>query len=317
MIIQHEGSSSMNVSSMNVYIIHNNINDSIHNNMYISKFLRLFLLIALFLSISVTLVSGATISGKIYDLSLQPITAFVQINSTPNQFMIAKGEYSFNIKPGEYVLIANTSEGSAIEYITVVEDGEYVLDIIVGLDINDPSSLFDVFDEYDITDEDSPQIIEFKNIMTPAVISIIIIVLISSLIVFVVVSKKEVIKDGKKGNNKKSNIKRNTLKKQVHTSEEILKKEKISESKEIKEINIKTDSNIKENNSSNEQENNTLESKLMNIIKEHSRITQKEIRKMLPYSEAKISLLITQLESEGKIKKIKKGRGNIIVYVKS
>jgi uncharacterized membrane protein len=42
------------------------------------------------------------------------------------------------------------------------------------------------------------------------------------------------------------------------------------------------------------------------------RITQKDIRKELPFSEAKISLVIAELEHEGKIKKIKKGRGNII-----
>ena len=41
-------------------------------------------------------------------------------------------------------------------------------------------------------------------------------------------------------------------------------------------------------------------------------MTQKEIRKNIPYSEAKVSLWITELESDGKIKKIKKGRGNVI-----
>ncbi|MBI2564379.1 hypothetical protein HYV79_00110 [Candidatus Woesearchaeota archaeon] len=49
------------------------------------------------------------------------------------------------------------------------------------------------------------------------------------------------------------------------------------------------------------------------IKKEGGRTSQKDLRKNIPYSEAKISLVITQLESEGKIKKIKKGRGNIIV----
>lgn len=45
------------------------------------------------------------------------------------------------------------------------------------------------------------------------------------------------------------------------------------------------------------------------------RVTQTELRKKLPYSEAKISLMLTDLESRGMIKKIKKGRGNIIVLV--
>jgi len=60
-----------------------------------------------------------------------------------------------------------------------------------------------------------------------------------------------------------------------------------------------------------------LKKKVLNIItKEDGRTTQKEIRKQLPYSEAKISLVLTELESEGKIRKIKKGRSNVIILNK-
>jgi len=51
------------------------------------------------------------------------------------------------------------------------------------------------------------------------------------------------------------------------------------------------------------------------IEKEGGRTTQKDIRKQFPYSEAKISLMIDELESKGLIKKVKKGRGNIILRV--
>jgi len=54
--------------------------------------------------------------------------------------------------------------------------------------------------------------------------------------------------------------------------------------------------------------------KIIEFIKKHgSRITQKDIRKNFPSSEAKISLILTELEEKGIIKKIKRGRGNIIV----
>ena len=59
-----------------------------------------------------------------------------------------------------------------------------------------------------------------------------------------------------------------------------------------------------------------LESDLKELVafikKEGGRTTQKDIRKQFPQSEAKISLMISELEHKGKIKKIKKGRGNII-----
>ena len=58
--------------------------------------------------------------------------------------------------------------------------------------------------------------------------------------------------------------------------------------------------------------NNVLEF----IMRNQGRTTQKDIRKQLKISEAKVSLVLSQLESEGKIKKIKKGRGNIIILNK-
>jgi len=53
---------------------------------------------------------------------------------------------------------------------------------------------------------------------------------------------------------------------------------------------------------------------VIKIIKENNgRVTQREIRKQIPLSEAKISLMITELEDKGTVKRIKKGRGNIII----
>ncbi len=49
------------------------------------------------------------------------------------------------------------------------------------------------------------------------------------------------------------------------------------------------------------------------IVKQGNRTTQKEIRREFPFSEAKISLMIDELESKGLVKRIKKGRGNIVL----
>ncbi len=53
---------------------------------------------------------------------------------------------------------------------------------------------------------------------------------------------------------------------------------------------------------------------LVDILKKEKRITQKEITKRLPLSEGKISLMLTQLEDMKLIKKVKKGRTNIIYW---
>ena len=59
-----------------------------------------------------------------------------------------------------------------------------------------------------------------------------------------------------------------------------------------------------------------LEQIIRIIRQENGRTTQKEIRKQVPLSEAKISLMIAELEHKGIVEKIKKGRGNIIILKK-
>lgn len=57
---------------------------------------------------------------------------------------------------------------------------------------------------------------------------------------------------------------------------------------------------------------------LIEFIKEEGgRTTQKDIRKKFGLSEAKISLMITELEHKNKVKRIKKGRGNIVILEKN
>ncbi len=56
--------------------------------------------------------------------------------------------------------------------------------------------------------------------------------------------------------------------------------------------------------------------KAMEIIRKNDgRLTQKELRKeMLYLSEAKVSLIVTELEHKGLIEKVKKGRGNVLLW---
>lgn len=80
-------------------------------------------------------------------------------------------------------------------------------------------------------------------------------------------------------------------------------------------------SKVKQKNNPNEQAEKVNDDvdlqQIMDIIKkEGGRITQKDIRKQIPLSEAKISLMIAELEHKEVIEKIKKGRGNIIVLKK-
>jgi len=64
------------------------------------------------------------------------------------------------------------------------------------------------------------------------------------------------------------------------------------------------------------QEDYGVNDLLMFIKANDGRVSQKYLRREMPYSEAKISLMVTELESRGLIKKIKKGRGNVLILEK-
>jgi len=70
---------------------------------------------------------------------------------------------------------------------------------------------------------------------------------------------------------------------------------------------------IEEEKTGEKYEDIDLEQLIKIIRQEGGRTTQKDIRKQIPLSEAKISLMIAELEHKGVIEKIKKGRGNIII----
>lgn len=52
---------------------------------------------------------------------------------------------------------------------------------------------------------------------------------------------------------------------------------------------------------------------LYDYIHENNQVSQRELRKEFPMSDAKLSLIVTDLEERGLIKKIKRGRGNVLI----
>ncbi|MFH1210622.1 MAG: carboxypeptidase regulatory-like domain-containing protein [archaeon] len=73
---------------------------------------------------------------------------------------------------------------------------------------------------------------------------------------------------------------------------------------------------VKHNGKEESKDVGDLDSVVDFIKKEGGRVTQKDIRRKFPLSEAKISLIISEMEHKGIVEKIKKGRGNIIVLKK-
>ena len=221
----------------------------------------------------VNLALAADIHGSIYDLSLNKMgNAIVEIDTAPKQFYVSKdGTYSFTAPIGFYAVKAEHYEGrllvsSTSENITVKDDGDYVLDLV----------LFPIINEEELLEDEikAPKKGVYINYFVIAAI----VVLIAVLLFHIYNKKKKAKHDG--GREEKS-------------EEEKKEEEKISEP---------------------ELHGDEFLDKVIEIIKEEGgRTTQKEIRKNIPLSEAKISLIISELEAKGRVRKIKKGRGNIIL----
>jgi len=77
---------------------------------------------------------SATILGTVYNLDLDRAKAVVEVNSVPEQRIIAvNGTYSFELPKGKYIITAklfNQEEYSTQENITVLDDnGHYIFDL--------------------------------------------------------------------------------------------------------------------------------------------------------------------------------------------
>jgi len=216
----------------------------------------LFFIIVLLL---VNTVSAATIHGTIYDFSLDKIkNAIVEINTNPVQRQIAAdATYKFNVPKGAYTITSKNQYNEILvtENIEIIDDGDYTLDLISLIEIDEDLLNPEIDPETDlgILENNGNSILLITSVLIALVIFL-----------YIFFHKK-----------KKTNIKKE------------------------------------------EQEETDLTDKVLEIIKKQDgRITQKELRKLLPYSEAKISLVVTELESKGKVKKIKKGRSNVIILKK-
>lgn len=208
--------------------------------------MKLWILIILILLI-IPDVSATIIQGKVYDLELNRLNnVVVEIDTIPRQRVISQqGEYFLNVPKGEYTITARASiDGiiySANENISVINEGEYTIDLFLFPEIKD-------IPEINGDDEDNSRFLIYG------------IIFVIFVLVILFIFKRTKIKN--------------------------------------KAMSVDLDDDLKN---------------IYNLIKKEKRITQKEIRKNSALSEAKISLIISQLEKEQKIQKIKKGRANIII----
>lgn len=97
-------------------------------------------------------VHAAVLQGTVYDFGLSTVeNAVVEVNTTPNQLMVARnGTYRFGIPEGTFTVTAVKDELFIEEAITIREDGEYVLDLILLPELSVEESLMESDEELDL-----------------------------------------------------------------------------------------------------------------------------------------------------------------------
>ena len=245
---------------------------------------------------------GAEIRGGVYELpSLDKLSdVVVEINTVPNQRMVANnGEYFFEGVPkGTYIISAKYYENNELKYTTeeevVVEgDGIFNIDLIM---IPNLEGIEDTLEDVDVNvDENVVEDVlsdEPKDGYILLLVVILVVLGVVGLIYFKMKNKK-------------------------HDEE---KKDMVEHKKDISETK-KEDVEYRKDASETKKDDAKLDSFALQAIqllkKQNNRMTQKELIDKMGLSDAKISLLVDELVSEGKIKKIKKGRANVLVLIEN
>ncbi len=247
-------------------------------------------------------VSAAIVHGVVYNWeNLKPLPkAIVVVNTTPEQRLVTpNGNYSFNLPPGHYVIRAfYYKNGRLVLYtednITIENaSGSYIVDLILFPPLNFNFTQPDIeFPAPSATPTSGGQ----NNVL-------VYVIFVSTLLTGVLVAfylfkgfrKRKVESDSGTYELSPEPEKPEPVKVELVKSE-------MPEEKEVKEEPEKGVPCLPED----------LVKVLDEIVKAGGRITQKELRKKLGYSEAKVSLILTDLERRGYIEKVKVGRGNVV-----
>lgn len=225
---------------------------------------------------------GARLYGTVFDSSLEPLDrALVTLNTTPEQRQVAvNGTYDFSVALGVYEIVAEKRNATAAEEVAVTREGEYRLDLIAFTPLEGGlGNLSEILDERQISLEETDE--DFSSQLLLAAVLLLAAGLLAAF--------WKLRKTGSDGPRKISVSIPSIWEKMPLPAQPAAGP---AASKPL----------------------TADQQRVVDTIKSFdNRVSQKELRKALnPWSEAKVSMELTELEDHEVIRKIKKGRGNII-----
>jgi len=262
-------------------------------------------------------IHGATYAGD----TLEPLTdTVININSNPPQSIVAKnGTYSFELTPGDYVITARSYRNNTLIYskettLKITDNGIYVLDLLLYPTSENQEEIAARINNLDSMGSTEQTGANSSNIKYLPV----------AFMLFLLLG------GGYKFTRTHKKTRKNNLREGKIIMLGILDKVFRRSSGFGAEPDFRTVGEYTSIDSAVEPEGNPVidietQKKLplsaelleiLDIIRGHKgRITQKDLRSRLDYSEVKVSLLLSELEKRGNIKKFKNGRENIVVLL--
>jgi uncharacterized membrane protein len=266
----------------------------------------------------------ATIHGETYVWdTFEPINdTVIDVNSTPPQSIVAKnGTYSFELVPGNYAITARYYQNNTLIYskettLKIESEGDYVLDLLLypasentvtettAARINNPDSV-----DPAETGTDSSTVSYLPVALT-------LLLLFGGGYRFSRRHKKMKKSRFQKGKSNTSGLLVKILGKSIGYG---VKPEvgNIGETVSLTESIIEPEDNSETGTAALKKPPISTDLReVLDLIRGHKgRMTQKDLRGRLEYSEVKVSLLLSELEKRGLIKKFKNGRENIVILI--
>jgi len=277
----------------------------------------------------------ATIHGATYAWdTLEPLSdTVISINSNPPQSIVAKnGTYSFELGPGDYIITARYYRNKTVIYskqttLKIEDEGNYVFDLLLYPASENPATET-IEDRMDNANSANPAEKTRTESFTRTDSSTLSYLPVALILLFLLGGSYRLSRKHKK-------MKRNSSQAGKFNTPGLLAKAfgrstgsgvrpkfgNIGEAASTIEPVIKP---VIETETADNSQIETAALKppplstdlreILDVIRGHrGRITQKDLRSRLEYSEVKVSLLLSELEKRGFIKKFKHGRENIVI----
>jgi len=267
----------------------------------------------------------ATVHGATYSWdTFEPLNdTLISINSNPFQSIVAKdGTYSFELTPGNYIITARHYQNNTLVYskeapLKIESEGTYVFDLLLYPISVNPATEINADETNNLksanpTEEIRPD----TTALSYLPVALMLILFLGG--VYKLSRRYEIMSKNRfqEGKFNASGILTTIVGKSVSSGVG-------SKFGNIEKVTSVTESRI-ESADNSEIEFGAFKKlpisadlrEVLDIIRGHKgKITQKDLRSRLGYSEVKVSLLLSELEKRGLIRKLKNGRENILVLI--